>query len=190
MFKNIVAKLFGKFVAKGDLVGAKNGVMVFKQIAKDGTIKIKSYKNFKPFKIITKKEVADMTDGIHLYSDTKHIYTGVKDLINQTRMDIVSTKYHANEIGNINLLNDFYPKNLLFDVQSIKTLSDGKRIKNRVINLPFQIDVYKEAPNGRKFVMSYNKTSDGKVAGLNYKLPYSQKTTPSRALNFLSKISI
>lgn len=190
MLKNIVAKLFGKFVVKGDLVGAKNGIMVFKQTAKDGTITMKSYKNFKPFKAITKKQIADMTDGVHLYSDTKHIFTKAKDFMNKTETNIVSTKYHANEIGNINLVNDFSPKNLVSDVQSIKILPDGNQVKRRVINRTDRVDVFDEVSRGKKSVTSYNKTPEGHIAELNYKIPYSHTTTPSRYLNYFTNLSI
>lgn len=181
MNRKIIAYLFGKILAKGDLVGAKNGIMVFKQTCKDGMITLKSFRKFKPFRLVTQKDIVDMTDGIHIYNNAKQVLTEVTDFVNKTKTKIVSTKFHSNPISDANLGN-VSQKYFVSDVQYVKTLPNCKQNKCRVINRLNNINLYKEEANGKKIVTSYNKTPEGHIGAVNYKIPYSQKTTPSRHL--------
>ena len=182
---DVFAKLFGKILGKGELIGNKNGIMVFKEITNDGITKIQSYKNFKPFKTVTKRTIGDMTDGVHLYNDTEHVFTNVKNFANKTETNIVSTKYHVKN-DTINL-GDFSPEHLISDVQSIKTLQDGKQIKRRVVNKLNSIELLKEGVNGKKSITLYDKKGNGKIGNFSSSMPYSHKTIPSRFLNNLYK---
>lgn len=185
MAGNILEKLFAKLLGKGELIAHKNGIMVFKNTADDGMITIQSFKNFKPLKTVTKKTIGDMTDGMHIYNDTKHVFTNVKNFATKTETNIVSTKYHA--LKN-RTFGDHSPKEFISDVQSIKTLPDGKQIKHRVVNMLDNIKLYKEGINGKKRVTIYNKKQNGNIGTLSSSMPYSQNTISSRFLNNLYNI--
>lgn len=185
MVMDIFAKLFGKILGKGELIANKNGIMVFKEVANDGMIKFQSYKNFKPFKTVTKKVIGDMTDGVHLYTDTTHVFTNVKNFANKSETNIVSTKYHVK--NDVTKWSVYSPEPLVSDVQSIKTLQNGKQIKHRVMNNLNSIELLKESINGKKSVTLYDKKHNGKLGSRSFTIPYSHKTITSRFLNNLYK---
>ncbi len=182
MFKNIVENIFGKLFVKGDLIGSKNGIMVFKQIAKDGTQTIRSFKNFKPFKVVTKKQISDMPDGKHVYTDAKHIFTEVEDLVSGVKSKIVSTKYHVNYHVDP-ILSEESPKHFISDLQRVKIYPDGKQSKLHVINMSDSISMHKEDVNGKKVLTKYNKAKNGNIGMVDFQTPYYNKTTPSYRLS-------
>lgn len=183
MFKNIVEYMFGKLFVKGDLIGSKNGIMVFKQIAKDGTQTFKSFKNFKPFKVVTKKQIFDMPDGMHVYTDAKHVLTKVEDLVSGVKSKIVSTKYHVVNDYVDPVLSYESPKHFISDLQRVKIYPDGKQSKLHVINKSDSINMHKEDVNGKKVLTKYNKTKNGNIGMVDLQTPYSNKTITSYRLS-------